>query len=139
MPPSSTPARPAHWLWPLLLGLGCFTALIAWLVAALSLGHQAGWMAVLVALEIAWMLRAGTLPGGTLRAAVAVIATVLVIVAANWGIASAQMGAALGLNVWDSSLRMGAQFAWTLTVLANRPGDLLWLCIGVGTAYFSAR
>lgn len=49
------------------------------------------------------------------------------------------MGAGLGLNVWDSSLKMGAQYAWTLTMLANSPSDLLWLGIGVVTAYFSAR
>ncbi|MBB5876913.1 MULTISPECIES: hypothetical protein [Xanthomonas] len=139
MPPSSTPARPSHWLWPLLLAMGCFTALIAWLLVALSLGRQAGWMAVVVALESAWMLRLGNLPRGPLRIAVAMLATVLVIVAANWGIAAAQMGAGLGLNVWDSSLKMGAQYAWTLTMLANSPSDLLWLGIGVVTAYFSAR
>ncbi|WP_369940084.1 hypothetical protein [Xanthomonas medicagonis] len=139
MPPSSPPARTAHWLWPSLLCLGCFTALIAWMLVALSLGHQAGWMAVPVALEIAWMLRLGTLPRGKLRIAVAVLATALVIVAANWGIAAAQMGAGMGLDPWDSSLKMGARYAWTLSVLANRPSDLLWLGIGLVVAYFSAR
>jgi hypothetical protein len=139
MPPSSPPARTAHWLWPSLLCLGSFTALIAWMLVALSLGHQAGWMAVPVALEIAWMLRLGTLPRGKLRIAVAVLATALVIVAANWGIAAAQMGAGMGLDPWDSSLKMGARYAWTLSVLANRPSDLLWLGIGLVVAYFSAR
>ncbi|UKE72563.1 hypothetical protein [Xanthomonas graminis] len=139
MPPSSTPARTSHWLWPLLLCLGCFTALIAWMLVALSLGHQSGWMAVLVALEVAWMLRLASLPRGRLRIAVAVLATALVIVAANWGIAAAYVGAGLGLDAWDSSLKLGARYAWTLTVLANRPGDVLWLGIGLIVAYFSAR
>ncbi|MFC6840017.1 hypothetical protein [Xanthomonas theicola] len=139
MPPSSTPARTSHWLWPLLLCLGCFTALITWLLVALGLGRQSGWMAVLVALEVAWMLRMGTLPRGRLRIVVAVAATALVIVAANWGIAAAHMGAALGLDAWDSSLKLGARYAWTLSMLANRPGDLLWLCIGLAVAYVSAR
>lgn len=139
MPPSSMPARTSHWLWPLLLCLGCVTALIGWMLVALSLGHQAGWMAIFVALEIAWMLRLGTLRAGPLRVGVALAATVLVIVAANWGIASAHMGAVMGLDPWDSALKMGAHYAWTLTVLANRPSDVLWLGIGLAVAYFSAR
>lgn len=97
MPPTSAPARTAHWLWPPLLLLGCVTALIAWILVALTLGHQSGWMAVLVALEVAWMLRLGTLPAGTLRVGITLVSTVALIVAANWGIASAQLGGALGL------------------------------------------
>lgn len=91
MPPTSAPARTAHWLWPPLLLLGCVTALIAWILVALALGHQSGWMAVLVALEVAWMLRLGTLPAGPLRVGITLVSTVALIVAANWGIASAQL------------------------------------------------
>lgn len=111
MPPTSAPARTAHWLWPPLLLLGCVTALIAWILVALTLGHQSGWMAVLVALEVAWMLRLGTLPAGTLRVGITLVSTVALIVAANWGIASAQLGGALGLDPWTSSLKMGAGLA----------------------------
>lgn len=49
MPPTTASARTAHWLWPPLLLLGCVTALIAWLLIALTLGNQAGWMAVVAA------------------------------------------------------------------------------------------
>lgn len=87
MPPTTASARTAHWLWPPLLLLGCVTALIAWLLIALTLGNQAGWMAVVAALEIVWMLRLGTLRAGRLRIGVAVVTTALIIAGANWGIA----------------------------------------------------
>ncbi|WP_140723736.1 hypothetical protein [Pseudomonas sp. Hp2] len=126
MPPKNASARTAHWLWPPLLLLGGVTAVIAWMLVALATGRQAGWMAPFAALEIAWMLRLGTLQAGRARTAVALLATVAAIAAANWGIASAQIGAAMGLDPWASALKMGPGLAWTLLSLAN--GGLDWFC-----------
>ena len=111
MPPTSAPARTAHWLWPPLLLLGCVTALIAWILVALALRHQSGWMAVLGALEEA----------------------------ANWGIASAQLGGALGLDPWTSSLKMGAGLAWTLLQLANTGFDLACYVAALGLGWWASR
>lgn len=139
MPPKTASARTAHWLWPPLLLLGCVTAVIAWMLVTLATGRQSGWMALLGALEIAWMLRLGTLQPGRWRIAAATLATLTVIVAANWGIASAQIGASLGLDPWASSLKMGAGLAWTLLSMAN--GGFDWLCyvIALIVAAWSAR
>jgi hypothetical protein len=126
MPPMPASARSAHWLWPPLLLLGGATAVIAWMLVALGTGSQAGWMAVLAALEIVWMLRLGTLRAGRLRTGVALVATLLVIIASNWGIASAQIGAVMGLDPWSSALKMGTGLAWTLLSLANSGLD--WAC-----------
>ncbi|APO96636.1 hypothetical protein [Xanthomonas vesicatoria] len=139
MPPTSASARTAHWLWPPLLLLGSVTALIAWLLIALALGNQAGWMAVLVALEVAWMLRLGTMRAGRLRIGVAVATTALVIVGANWGIASAQLGGSLGLDPWTSAQKMGPRLAWTLLQLANNAFDLLCYAAAVIVAWWAAR
>ncbi|MCC8624992.1 hypothetical protein [Xanthomonas vesicatoria] len=139
MPPTSASARTAHWLWPPLLLLGSVTALIAWLLIALALGNQAGWMAVLVALEVAWMLRLGTMRAGRLRIGVAVATTALVIVGANWGIASAQLGGSLGLDPWTSAQKMGPRLAWTLLQLANNAFDLLCYVAAVVVAWWAAR
>ncbi len=139
MPPTSASARTAHWLWPPLLLLGSVTALIAWLLIALALGNQAGWMAVLVALEIVWMLRLGTLGAGPLRIGIAVVGTALIIVGANWGIASAQLGSALGLDPWTSAQKMGTGLAWTLLQLANNGFDLLCYAAALVLAWWAAR
>ena len=66
-PPPAAPARPGHprWLWPFLLLLGSTTLVVAWSSLALASGHQHGWLALLAALEAAWMLRLGGMrPGG---------------------------------------------------------------------------
>lgn len=140
MPPvSPPPSRTHHWLWPLLLLLGSITLTIAWLLVALSTRTQAGWMAVLAALEAAWMLRLGTFRAGAARVAITVLATLLIVVAANWAIASAYMGGPMGLTPWESALRMGPALAWTLSKLANGTAEAIWLVIAVLVAWRAAR
>ncbi|MFG3448534.1 hypothetical protein ACGFZ3_08115 [Stenotrophomonas sp. NPDC047960] len=139
MPPTSAPARSAHWLWPPLLLLGVVTATLAWLFIALLSGRQAGWMAVLVALELGFMLRLGNLRGGLPRVALTLLGTLLVALAANWGIASAYLGGSLGLGPWESALRMGPFMAFTLVQLANGVGELLWLAVALVVGWWIAR
>ena len=125
MPPKTASARTAHWLWPPLL-LGCFTTIVAWLMVALATDRQSGWMALLTAAEVAFMLRLGSFAPGRARAVIGMLATALVIVAAQWTIASAQLGLSMGLDVLGASLRMGPRLAWMLSALANSGWD--WLC-----------
>ena len=140
MSPVSTSASPTrHWLWPTLLLLGSITLTIAWLLVALSTGTQAGWMAVLAALEAAWMLRLGTFRPGPARAALTILTTVLIALAANWLIAAAYIGGPMGLTPWESALRMGLHFAWTLLSLANGLGELIWLSIALLVAWRMGR
>ncbi len=140
MSPAPPPAsRTQHWLWPLLLLLGSVTLAIAWLMVALATGSQAGWMAIAAAAEAAWMLRLGTLPGGRPRIAVAMLATLLIALAANWGIAAAYIGGPMGLAPWESALRLGPHLAWTLIGLANGIAEILWLLAGLVAAWWLAR
>lgn len=136
---SSPGRRPNHWLWPTLLLLGSVTLIVAWLLAALATGTQAGWMAVLAALEAAWMLRLGGFRPGWRRAAISIATTVLIAVVANWMIAAAYIGGPMGLTPWESALRMGLHFAWTLMSLANGLPELIWLAIGLLVAWRVGR
>jgi len=122
-----------------MLLLGVVTATLAWLFIALLSGRQAGWMAVLAALDIAFMLRLGTFRAGPARVAVTLLATLLVALAANWGIASAYLGGSMGLNPWDSSLRMGPFMAWTLLGLANGAVEWLWLGVALVIGWWVAK
>lgn len=90
-------------------------------------------------LEAAWMLRLGTFRAGPARIAVAVLATLLIAMAANWLIAAAYVGSPMGLTPWESALRMGPHFAWTLLSLANGLGELIWLGIALLVAWRVAR
>lgn len=133
------PARTVSWLsWLLLLlGAGGFAA--AWVALAWSNDTQCSWMAPLGALDIAWMLRLGGWPRGPRRAILGTAATALIVLVANWWIIATQLGAGLGLEPWNSALRLGMHHAWTLAQLANGPLDLAWIVAGLVLALFASR
>lgn len=136
--PPVTPPR-IHWLsWALLL-LGTCGFAAVWVMLGLYTNVQNSWMAVLGALDIAWMLRLGHWPSGPRRAALGVTATAAMLLLANWGITSGQLGSMLGLQAWDSALRLGLHHAWTLAQLANGPGDALWLGAALVVAALTSR
>ena len=144
---ASVPGRPASrtartsisWVsWPLLV-LGVFGFAAAWVTLGIYNGSQNSWMAVLGALDIAWMLRLGGWPRGPARVAAALFATIAIVVLANWGIIAAQLGAMLGLMPWASALKLGFHHAWTLAQLANGAGDVAWLLLALLVAAVTAR
>ncbi len=136
------PALPSpriSWLsWGLLL-LGTFGFAAVWVILGLYTNTQNSWMAVVGALDIAWMLRLGHWAAGPRRAALGVAATAAILLLANWGITSGQLGSMLGLQAWDSALRLGLHHAWTLAQLANGPADALWLGAGLVVAALASR
>lgn len=137
-PQSLSPPRITWLSWVLLL-LGASGFAAVWVILGLYTNTQNSWMAVLGALDIAWMLRLGHWPPGPRRAALGVAATVAILLMANWGITSGQLGGALGLQAWDSALRLGLHHAWTLAQLANGPGDALWLGVALVVAALASR
>ena len=138
MPSHFVPQRTSWLSWALLL-LGTFGFAAIWTILGLYSDAQNSWMAVLGALDIALMLRLGHWPPGPRRAALGVAATVAMVLLANWGITSGQLGAAFGLEPWDSALRLGLRHAWTLAQLANGVGDALWLALALVVAALTAR
>ena len=123
----------------LLLALGTVGFAAAWAAVAMLSGSQAAWMAPLAGLDAAWLLRLGGAPGGWPRVVLAVVATALAIVMANWSIVAAQLAGVMGLPFLDSAQRLGPDLAWTLLKLANGPAELAWLALGLVLAVAMSR
>ena len=132
--------RPAsRWMAPALLAIGSFGFAAAWILLAFARDRQCSWMALPAAIDAALLLRLARMPAGWTRAGLAVTATALTIVVANWGIAAAQIGRSMGMLPWESMLRLGPFYAWTLANLANLPGDLLWLAAALIVSVIASR
>jgi len=123
----------------LLLIAGCIGFAAAWVLVAFARDRQCSWMALLAALDAVFLLRLGRMPVGMARSLVAVGGTALTIVLANWGIAAAQIGRAMGMLPWESLGKLGPFYAWTLANLANPPIDLLWLAASLVLAAIASR
>jgi hypothetical protein len=123
----------------LLLVAGCVGFAATWVLVAIARDRQCSWMAILAALDAVFLLRLGRMPGGPARTALAISGTALTIVLANWGIAAAQIGRAMGLLPWESIGKLGPSYAWTLANLANPPVELLWLAASLVLAAIASR
>ncbi|MFC3552049.1 hypothetical protein ACFOLC_13645 [Lysobacter cavernae] len=139
MTPPAPSARRASWLSWLLLLLGACGFAAVWVLLSLYTGRQHSWMAVLGALDIAWMLRLGGWRPGPRRRALGVLATAAIVALANWWITASQLGATLGLDPWTSALRLGRHHAWMLIQLANGAADLAWIVAGLIVAAWLSR
>jgi len=122
-----------------MLLIALVAAVLLWWFVALASGRQAGWMAVVGAVELAFMLRLGALRRPWLRIGLTLLGTVLVAAVANWAIAASYVGSSLGLVPWESALRMGPHMAWTLVQLANGAAEVMWLGVALVVGWFVAR
>jgi hypothetical protein len=143
-PPSEHPPSPiARWLtWPyrlLMLGGACAGFAALWVVLAWANGSQFGWMAVLGALDVAWILRLSGWPSGGRRALVGVVATAGIVVLANWWIIAVHLGEVMGFDPLASALRLGLQHAWTLAKLANGTFELVMILVALVLAAIISR
>ena len=50
-----------------------------------------------------------------------------------------EIGFAMGLNPWDSALKLGMGYAWTLFELANQTADRIWMAVALVIAAVAAR
>ena len=112
-----------------LLIFGVPGAAAAWLIVAAITDSRAGWMALLVAVVAALVLRIGKFPGGASRAMLAALATTAGIVTSYWLVAALPIGMAMGQWPFIAASNIGLDFAWTLTRLGSTPLD--WLCSGI--------
>lgn len=112
----------------------------AWALLALVTGRQCSWMALAAAIDAVVVLRLARVRPGMARAGAALTSTALATALANWWIAAGEIGRSLGLMPWDSSLRLGPDYAWTLATLANNhPADLAWLAAALLAAAIAGR
>ena len=139
MSPAPASSRRIPWLSPLLLALASLGFAAIWTLVALYTNRQMSWLAVLGALDVAWMLRLSGWPAGRGRSLAAVAATTVMIMLANWSIIAGHLGGAMGFKPWESITRLGSDHAWTLAQLANGPMDLLWIAVSLATAAWLAR
>lgn len=140
MPSRQSPVRARRW--PMATGLlllGSAGIAAAWILLADARGAQSSWMAVIAALDAAWLLRLARARPGLARALAGCAATLLAIVVANWGIVASQLARPMGMMPWESALKLGTHHAWTLASLANAPVDLAWLAAGVMIALVLSR
>ena len=140
MPSRQSPVRARRW--PMATGLlllGSAGIAAAWILLADARGAQSTWMAVIAALDAAWLLRLARARPGLARALAGCAATLLAIVVANWGIVASQLARPMGMMPWESALKLGTHHAWTLASLANAPVDLAWLAAGVMIALVLSR
>jgi hypothetical protein len=145
--PHASPAIPAipalpskaAWFAPWLVLLGAAGFAAAWVLLAFTRGQVFAWVAVVAALDIALLLRMGRVRPGMPRAALGVLATVLTIVAATWGVLAALSGLPLGLLPWEAVLRLGPHHAWTLFTLAYGQLELAWFAVAIVVAAIASR
>lgn len=140
---ASDPNARAAWLpWMLVpLAVVGFTAL--WLLAAFYSGRQCSWMAVVGAIDVLWVLGLARAMPPLRRAAIAVCATVLMVLAANWILASTYSGTQVGLSPWEAIIRLGLGHARVLAGIANDWRDAVWivlaLLVAAGGPFLNAR
>ena len=116
MPSNSASSR----LLPILaVSAGVLGADAVWVALAVATGTPCSWMALLLRLTGA--------PSGAARVAVAVLATTLAVVLAQWLIVATQLGIVFGLQPLDSALRLGPVLARQLLSMSLGAGDLAWL------------
>ena len=106
---------------------GLLGADAVWVVLAVAAGRPCSWMALLVAVDVALLLRLTGAPPGTARVLVAGLATALGVALAQWLIVATQMGITLGLQPVESALRLGPVLAWQFWELSLDRGDLAWM------------
>ena len=131
--------RHSPWAGAALALVGSTGIAAAWVAAALLTSSQCGWMALVAALDAAWLLRLGRAPRGAARMALGVAATLLAIALAQWGIVSAHLSGMLGLGLAETMGKLGPALAWTMAQLANTPADWAWMVAGLVVAAVLSR
>ncbi|HEU0152574.1 MAG TPA: hypothetical protein VFQ84_04425 [Arenimonas sp.] len=140
MSPTNRSRTARAWLLPLLaLGVGVLGMVALWLAVYLYFRSTAGWLAVLAALDIVFMMRLAAAPAGRLRASLALAGTAAAIAASYWMMVATQMGLLLGLSPLESSQRLGPVLAGELVRHATSPWDIAWAALALALAWRLGR
>ena len=125
-------ARPAL-AWLLLpVVIAGFAAI--WTLAALYSGHQCSFMAVVGAVDVLWVLSLAPALRTARRAVVSAVATLLLVMLANWAIIAINVGSPLGVAPIDAMAKLGLHHALTLAGIANGWVDAVWVLLALGAA-----
>ena len=140
--PDAARNAPAWSVWLLLpLVVAGFAAL--WTLAALYAERQCSFMAVVGAVDVLWVIGLATRLRPLARSAVALVATAVLVLLANWSIIAVHVGVPLGSGPLDAMRRLGMHHAMTMAGLANDWRDGVWivfaLAVAGGWPLFNAR
>ena len=136
--PSAFPLT--RWLLPvvaLLVGISGIT--VIWVAVAILSDGTCGWLALLAAAVVAFLLRLTQAPPGNIRSGVALCACALAIAATLWMIIATRMGFMFRLDPMSSALRLGPVLAWEITRLTVRPLDWIFIALSLPLAALWSR
>lgn len=110
-----------------------------WLGVAVILRSNAGWMAVVVALDAALLLRLAGLRPGARRAIWAIAITLTTIVAAAFLVATARIGMDMGIRPAEAVSKMSLGLSWLWVQSNSGWPEALWVAVAVGVAWRLGR
>jgi hypothetical protein len=129
-----------RWLLPLLaVAVGVLGVTAAWVGLHIVLRTPVAWMAPIVALDMAWMLRLAAAPAGRGRAALATVATALTIAVSLWMVAATTMARLIGISPLESAQRLGPVLAGELFRHGTDGWDIALLAIALPLAWRLGR
>ncbi len=127
-------------------GIALFVALLVtlgsaaiWGAASLFLHAPCAWMAPVIAVDTAIVLRLASVPGGRGRGLLALLITAIAIALGAFTVAALQIGIAFGILPHEAVWNIGAGLARTWWQLNLGPWDSLVLILALPLAWWSGR
>jgi hypothetical protein len=102
-----------------------------WMVATLYLRQPMPWLALPVAVLLAWAIRHGVRKPGSAAAVMAALATLLAAIYVNMLIAGAQIAGSMGLGLIDTLRTAGTGMLWQLARIGFSTSDLVWAVLAM--------
>ena len=116
------------WLIALGLSVGVLGMVAVWTSISVLSQKFNGWIALIAAVDFAFLLRlTGALPGSN-RMSLAAAATLLTIIGSAWMIVASRFGMMMGLAPIESAMRVGPVLAWELTKISATTLDAVFVC-----------
>ncbi len=140
--PAAAPAALSTRAWLLLVAVTvAITAGLSavWAGAAALSGGNAGWMAVVSALDSALLLRLAGHPPGRRRAALGVLITAITIVCASIMVAAAKIGMVMGMKPMATLSRISFEMVPLWLGAQVGLADALWVAAGLLLAWYASR
>jgi vitamin B12 transport system permease protein len=102
-----------------------------WMVAALYLRHPLPWLALPIGALLAWTIRAGVRPAGTVAAWLAAGATLLAAFYVNMLVAGVLIAGNMGMGLIEAMRTAGLGMLWHLARMALSPADVAYAVLGM--------
>jgi hypothetical protein len=111
--------------------LGVLGMVGIWLSIALSRDQACLWLAIVAALDIAFVLWLSGMQPGVKRATASIIGLTLIVFGSQWMIAAIMFGSAWGIDHFGAAQVIGKVLAWEFTRLRLRDVDYLFVGVSL--------